>query len=552
MNTLYYGDNLNILREDIKDESVDLIYLDPPFNSNRNYNVLFKDESGQEAQAQITAFEDTWHWNQITEQTYQELVISGNPRVSSLISALRQAIGTNQMMAYLVMMAVRLVELHRVLKLTGSLYLHCDPTASHYLKILLDAIFGAEYYRNEIVWKRTTAHNDPKRWGNVHDVLFYYSKSSAPTWNQVFLDHTEHHKARFSKTDPDGRRWTDGDLTAKGLAGGGYTYKYKGFSSLWRVPIESMKQLDKENRLYFTKTGGIRIKRYLDELQGTIIQDVITDIFPINSQAAERLGYPTQKPVALLERIIQASTNPDDLVLDPFCGCGTTIAAAQKLGRQWIGIDITHLSIALQKYRLKDSFGLIQGKDYHVIGEPMDIQSAIQLANDDRYQFQWWALSLVKARPLGNGVGKTGKKGTDKGIDGIINFIDEKNAKAKRVLIQVKSGNIKSGDIRDLCGTVQRENAEMGVFITLKEPTREMIKEAVSAGFYHSPGWNTDYPKIQILAIEDLLNEATVKMPPTAVSYKQAEKINTKSVDQINIFDDTRDHAGGQGKDRNR
>jgi len=538
MNTLYYGDNLRILKDYIQTESIDFIYLDPPFNSNRNYNVLFKEESGKEAEAQITAFEDTWHWNQDTEKTYQDLITDGTPGISSMINALRQAIGPNQMMAYLVMMAIRLIELHRVLKPTGSLYLHCDPTASHYLKIILDSIFGSENYRNEIIWKRTTAHNDPKRWGNVHDVLLYYSKTDAPKWNQVFLDHTEHHKARFNKTDPDGRLWTDGDLTAKGLSGGGYTYEYRGFTSLWRVPLETMKRLDAENRLHFTKTGGIRIKRYLDELQGTIVQDVITDIFPINSQAAERLGYPTQKPVALLERIIQASSNPGDVVLDPFGGCGTTISAAQNLGREWIGIDITHLAIALQKYRLADAYGLQPGKDYKVIGEPEDFASAKQLSIEDRYQFQWWALSLIKARPFGTtGQTKAGKKGSDKGIDGIISFIDEANGKAKTILVQVKSGHVKAGDIRDLRGVVDRESAAIGLFVTLEEPTREMIKEASTAGFYHSPGWGNDYPKIQIFSIADLLAGAEVKRPPEAITFKQAKRQGSNQKgDQADLF----------------
>jgi site-specific DNA-methyltransferase (adenine-specific) len=267
MNTLYYGDNLKVLRDHIADASVDLIYLDPPFNSNRSSNVLFKDESGTSSDAQITAFDDAWHWGETAERTYQDLVEHAPLAVSNMIGALRQFIGGgpnggNQMMAYLVMMAARLVELHRVLKPTGSLYLHCDPTASHYLKMILDMIFGVENFRNEIVWKRTTAHNDPKRWGNVHDVLLYYTKTQNSKWNPVYLEHSEKHKARFSHSDPDGRTWTDGDLTAKGLSGGGYTYEYKGFTSLWRVPLASMKKLDSENRLYFTKTGGIRIKRY--------------------------------------------------------------------------------------------------------------------------------------------------------------------------------------------------------------------------------------------------------------------------------------------------
>lgn len=530
-NTLFYGDNLTILREHIPSASVDLVYLDPPFNSNRSYNVLFKDESGRESEAQLTAFDDTWHWNRAAEETYHGLVTEAPAHVADMVGALRNFIGANQMMAYLVMMAARLVELHRVLKPTGSLYLHCDPTASHYLKVVLDAVFGPERFINEIIWKRTTAHNDPSRWGRVHDVLLFYSKSDAYTWNDVYTPYDEEYKARFSHIDPDGRRWADDNLTAKGLSGGGYTYEYKGATSLWRVPLETMKRLDTEGRLHFTRKGGIRYKRYLDELPGLAVQDVVSDIFPINSQAAERLGYPTQKPLALLERIIQASSNPGDTVLDPFCGCGTTIAAAQKLGRAWIGIDITHLAIALQKYRLAEMFPGIQ---FNVLGEPEDVGAARQLAQDDRYQFQWWALSLVKAKPLGGQAGeKKGKKGTDRGIDGVINFVDDAGGRPKRVLVQVKSGHVKSGDVRDLRGTVEREEAAIGVFITLEPPTAEMKREAVSAGFYQSPAWGRTYPKIQILSIVELLAGAKIEMPPAWGTFKQAQRAEPSGPQQL-------------------
>lgn len=261
-------------------------------------------------------------------------------------------------------------------------------------------------------------------------------------------------------------------------------------------------------------------------MPGTPLQDTWDDISPINSQAAERLGYPTQKPLALLERIISASSNPGDLVLDPFSGCGTCIDAAQSLGRQWIGIDITHLAIAMHKARLKDRFGFEPKKDYAVVGEPEDLSGAQQLAHDDRYQFQWWALSLIEARPLGGDGGKTGKKGSDRGVDGAINFLEERGV-VKRALVQVKSGHVKSGDIRDLKGTLEREGAQIGIFITLEESSRDMVTEAASAGFYHSDLWQKDYPRIQLLTLEELLNGAEVKIPPTprgAEAFKKAEK----------------------------
>lgn len=546
-NTLYYGDNLNILREHIKDNSIDLIYLDPPFNSNRSYNVLFKDESGHEAESQITAFEDTWHWNTKTEQTYQELVTHSSTGVSNIISALRQSIGTNQMMAYLVMMAARLVELHRVLKPTGNLYLHCDPTASHYLKIVMDAIFGPENFQNEIVWKRKTGRGETthksSRFGNSIDILLFYSKSVSnifhPQFNFEAKGYNEYIEKFYKHTDEKGRRFRIADLSSPSPRPN-LMYEYKGYKppkNGWAISREKMEQWDKEGRLYFPKdtNGRIQRKRFLDELKGKPIQNLWDDIEMISSQSAERLGYPTQKPIVLLERIIQASSNPDDLVLDPFCGCGTTIAAAQKHGRHWIGIDITHLSIALQKYRLKDMFGLVEKKDYDVKGEPEDVQSAQQLAHDDRYQFQWWALSLVKARPI-NGVSKEGKKGSDKGIDGVIAFIDDATGKSKRVLVQVKSGKVKSGDIRDLSGTIEREDAAMGVFITLEDPSRDMITEAVSTGFYHSLGWSKDYPKLQILTIADLLSGTNVQMPPLSITFKQAEEVKTGAPKQKGFF----------------
>jgi site-specific DNA-methyltransferase (adenine-specific) len=548
-NTLYYGDNLDVLR-DFPAEFVDLVYLDPPFNSSRSYNVLFRDESGHEADAQITAFEDTWHWNNKTEQLYLQLVAQADDQVSRMIEAMRQFIGPNQMMAYLVMMAARLVELHRVLKPTGSLYLHCDPTASHYLKVVLDTIFGPTNYVNEIIWKRTTAHSAAKGWGPVHDTLLLYAKSPRYQWNKVYEKYDDSYLERFSQTDELGP-YTSDNLTAPGIRGGSSGETWRGYDVTargvhWKAnnetvvklvgadhaaqmsTIEKLDLLDENGYIIWpqkSRGGFPRFKRHIGP--GVAAQDVITDIDPINSQAQERLGYPTQKPVALLERIINASSNPGDLVLDPFCGCGTTIAAAQKLGRHWIGIDITHLSIALQKYRLKDAFDLEPGKDYAVKGEPRDYASARQLAEDDRYQFQWWALSLVEARPLGGtGDSKEGKKGADKGIDGIITFMDDNSGKAKRAVVQVKSGKVGSSHIRDLVGTVDREKAPMGVYITLEEPTSKMLQEAAAAGVYHSPGWRRDYPRIQIVTVQGLLDSTeSVKMPPSNVTFKQAGKM---------------------------
>ncbi len=510
-NQLYFGDNLSVLREHIPDESVDLIYLDPPFNSNATYNVLFEEKSGEDSAAQITAFDDTWHWDLVSEAAFREVVTQGPPQLADILQAMRSFLGQNDMMAYLTMMAQRLDELHRVLKPTGSIYLHCDSTAGHYLKLLLDAVFGKYQFRNHITWRRTSAHSDANRFGRNTDFIFYYSRSEEWTWNQQYQEYEEEYKSRFRRKDPDGRLWQDYDLSAKGLTGGGYEYEYKGARSLWRVPLETMQQLDAEGRLHFTSRGGIRRKRYLDEMPGRPVQALWEDIPPINSQARERLGYPSQKPEALLERVILASSNEGDVVLDPFCGCGTAVAVAERLNRRWIGIDITHLAVSLMQYRLRDSFGS-ELSEYQLIGLPEDVASARALAteseHDGRYQFEYWALGLVDARPA------TGKKGADSGVDGYINFFDDNSGVAKRIVIQVKSGHVNRGVIAALKGDMEREDAEIGILITLQEPTEPMRQEAVGVGFYEPQGLpGNHYPKIQILTIEQLLEGAQADYP---------------------------------------
>ena len=545
-NTLYYGDNLPILREYVPSESVDLVYLDPPFNSNRSYNVLFKHESGTEAQAQVQAFDDTWHWNEHTEATFAELVTRGRPEVGAMIAALREFIGENQMMAYLVMMAVRLVELHRVLRPTGSLYLHCDPTASHYLKIILDTIFDVRNYRNELVWKRSDAHNDgkqgAKQLGRVHDIIFFYTKSDVWTWNPVYTDLPDSTQEKWYRhvESETGRRYNMADLTAA-KAGGDTLYEWNGVrppqGRYWAYKREKMEQMEREGRIVYSSSGRPYMKRYLDESKGVSLQDLWTDIDMLRGiSGSERLGYPTQKPVALLERILKASSNPGDVVLDPFCGCGTTVAAAQKLGRTWLGIDITHLAIALQKFRLKTAFGLVDRRDYDVIGEPVDLAGAEQLALDDRYQFQWWALSLIQAQPLGgDGESKQGKKGADRGIDGVITFIDDATGKPKRVIVQVKSGHVSSATVRDLRGVVEREKAAIGVLITLEPPSGPMNVEAAKAGVYQSFHWG-EFPRVQVLTVGGLLHGyERLRMPPqgqTSVTFKKAQREGDEKPEQ--------------------
>lgn len=529
-NTLFYGDNLLVLREYIGDETIDLVYLDPPFNSNRDYNVLFRDESGTDSEAQIVAFEDTWHWGPTAEETYYDVVTHAPERVASATDALRELIGTNQMMAYLVMMTARLIELHRVLKPTGSLWLHCDPTASHYLKVILDTIFSPSAFINEVIWKRTSAHSDVHQgaihMGRIHDVILYYAKPEHRP-NTVYTEYSEDYIAdQYRHVDPEtGRRFKTSDMTGPGgAAKGNPQYEVLGVTRYWRYSEENMNEFLEQGRIYQSKPGNVpRLKQYLDEMPGIPLQDIWDDVSPIGAHAKERLGYPTQKPQELLERIVEIGTDPGEIVLDPFCGCGTAIAAAERQGRRWIGIDITHLSIALQKYRLQDMF---DDPQFRVIGEPTSISGAYQLAEDNRFQFEWWALSLVRAKPTGGTSGsRQGKKGSDRGIDGVINFIDDASGKLKQVLVQVKSGKINTATIRDLRGTVEREEAEIGVLITLEEPTQPMITEAVSAGYYKHPHTRETYPRIQILTIEKLLHEETaIEMPPDYGTFKQAQR----------------------------
>lgn len=519
MNQLHYGDNLNVLRDSLADESVDLIYLDPPFNSARDYNILFSStegkSKGEASEAQITAFEDSWQWGEQAEREFSEVVRGTNTQVSEIIQALRKFLGENDMMAYLTMMTNRLLELHRVLKPTGSLYLHCDPTASHYLKIVLDGVFSKTNFRNEIIWKRQSSHNDASnQFGAITDTIFFYVKSKQAPFNVVRrpLDVTYSNKF-YRHKDVDGRLYRLGDMSAP--AGGGMAainkqtglpngwYEWQGYKPPmrgWRYQLSTMQKLHDEGRIWYPadKTKRIALKRYLDENQGQAVANLWDDIASLSSQTAESLGYPTQKPVALLERIVEASSKEGDVVLDPFCGCGTAVHAAQKMGRKWIGIDITHLAVSLIEKRLKDAFIDIE---FNVQGVPKDIEGARDLAMRDKYQFQWWACSLVNAQPF---QGK--KKGADGGIDGLIYFQDDGKVH-KKIVVSVKGGsNVSVAMVRDFAHVVKREGAEIGLFITLTEPTKPMSTEAIKEGYYTNSITGKTYPLIQILPIEGLLS----------------------------------------------
>ncbi len=536
MNTLYYGDNLDIMRNYLRDESVDLIYLDPPFNSNASYNVLFAQKDGTHSSAQIRAFEDTWQWDESAVRTFEMEVEKGG-LVSESLRAFRLILGDSNMMAYLTMMAPRLEELRRILKPSGSLYLHCDPTASHYLKILLDMVFGAENFRNEIIWKRTSAHNDPSRYGRIHDTILFYTKSHDYYWNTVYIPYdTEYIETYYRYIDENGKRFLSRDLTApsRGFTSG--KYEWKGItppaSRMWSYSFENMLKLEKEGRIFYTKNGIPRLKQYLEDMPGVPAQSIWADLVNLRSWHKESLGYPTQKPEALLERIIESSSKPGDVVLDPFCGCGTAVVMAEKLERQWIGIDVTHLAIGLMKRRLEDAFG--EGLEYEVIGEPTTYEEAKALANQNKYQFEWWALGLVGARPADP------KKGADHGIDGRLYFHDDGSRKTKQVILSVKGGKTGVSHIRDLVGVLQREQAEIGVLITMVEPTKPMRVEAAKAGTYDSPWGPTQYPKVQILTIRELLEGKRIDMPPVSqvnLTFKRAPRQSSRSGEQPTLLD---------------
>ena len=545
-NTLYFGDNLKVLRDKIRDESVDLIYLDPPFNSKADYNILFKTPDNVDSSSQITAFEDTWHWTSESELAYSQL-LNTDSKIASVIRGLREAIGENDMMAYLTMMAIRLIELHRALKPTGSLYLHCDPTASHYLKIILDAVFDPHNFQNEIIWKRTGSHNRTKRWGPIHDVLFYYSKSKTKTWNRVLQPYTQEYLDSAYRYNDEFGRYRLTELTGPGTRTGDSGKPWKGVDFTdrgrhWEPPPdrslpdrfvypkswsmmsvqERLDELDKQNLVDWGRDGNSlpRFKKYLLPDSGLPLQDMILDILPVSGN--EDMMYDTQKPVALLERIIMASSNEGDVVLDPFCGCGTAVEAAQKLNRNWIGIDITHLAIGLIEKRMRDAFGI----SIKVHGTPNSFESAQELARRDKFQFEAWAVKLIpNVLPNKKQVG-------DRGIDGRGYIQLGKNEKGKRIdakiIVSVKGGgSLVPSMVRDLVGTMRSEKADLGVFVCLRKPTRKMKEAAAKAGTFETP-LGESYPKLQIYTISDHFNGIKPNLPSLA-DFVKAPRAETES-----------------------
>jgi site-specific DNA-methyltransferase (adenine-specific) len=498
-NKLFYGDNLEVLRKYIKDETIDLCYIDPPFNSQRNYNQIYNN-IGTEDKAQAQAFIDTWTWddhaNQALLQIQENYLGHFTTKSIDLITGLIKVLGKDSLLAYLVSMTLRIAEIHRVLKPTGSFYLHCDPNTSHYLKLVLDSIFCSQggHFINQIIWCYDTGGRSNKFYPRKHDIIFYYSKSK----NRLFNDQL----VRLSRD-----------------------------TSTMHEPI-----LEDENGRQYQRNikNGKEYRYYLDH--GVLPNDWWIDIQALNPSAKERLGYPTQKPETLLERIILASSNENDLVLDAYCGCGTTIAVAQRFKRKWIGIDITYQSISLILKRLEDTFGKEILDLIELNGVPKDLESGRALANkkDDRTrkEFEKWAvLTYSNNRAIINQ-----KKGADKGIDGTAYFQGE-NQEPEKIILQVKSGKVGTKDLRDLQGTLTLENAVIGILITLQPPTKEMIKVAKSAGVYHNKFMSKPWDKLQIVTIQEILEEQ--KRLDIRLGFevlKSAEKQQEIKSNQMRLF----------------
>jgi len=536
MNKLFYGDNLTIM-QNMKKHCVDLIYLDPPFSSKKNYNILYKTMTGMPVPEQVEAFCDTWELDAEKEQRAREMpILLREHGVDEnyvdfwriWVNALRNT--QPHLLAYLIYMVERLIHMKVILKKTGSIYLHCDPTASHYIKIMMDGIFGHNNFQNEVIWKRTSAHSSAKKWGPVHDVILFYTMSNKYKWNKVHQPYdTEYIDTFYKYKDEDGRRYTVGDLTGAGIRHGESGGEWRGHNPTkkgrhWAIPrqvpeidvlpksiMKALDKLDEAGRIFWPSRGGVpRFKRYLDDMSGVQIQDIIYDIPPISSHGKERLGYPTQKPIALLRRIIEASSKKGDVVFDPFCGCGTTLYAAHESGRKWIGCDIAILSIKLIRHVLEEKYRLAESKHFVIDGIPVSVEQARILFKHDPFQFQHWFVERIGGFPMQ-------KKVADRGIDGRLYF--ELGSKLYEMILSVKGGTIRPTDVRDLRGVLEREdNAIMAGFLSMKKPTKAMKSEASEAGIFEYS--DIKYDRIQFLTVEDVLVGKKEFHTPTRIGVK--------------------------------
>lgn len=537
-NLLYYGDNLDVLRQHIRDESVDLCYIDPPFNSKRNYNQIYNN-IGHEDRAQAQAFVDTWTWDDHANDCLTQILTNVN-RVQTkqsieLINGLDTVLGRGSLFAYLVSMTARIAEIRRALKSTGSFYLHCDPTASHYLKLVCDAVFvpqGGDF-RNEVIWKRHNARSTDQRWPRIHDVLLFYTKSRTSFFRPIQIPADKGKLPHTLITGRDGKKYQTYELTGPGVTKDGESGKpWHGFDPSkigrhWGNSHTTMEEWDKAGLIHWPMKNGFPRRRdanpFDEESRVVTLGDVWTDIDRLNQTAKERLGYPTQKPEALLEPVIMASSNEGDVVLDAYCGCGTTTATAQRLNRQWIGIDITYQSIALVLRRLEDTFGKKMLNQITLNGIPRDMESAIALAHkkDDRLrkEFEKWAvLTYTNNRAIIND-----KKGADRGIDGTAYFMTGKRDNAK-IVFQVKSGSVKRNDVATLRGDMEREKAALAVLITLEKPTHSMIEDAKAAGAYEHEMMGRSYDRIQIVTIKEMIEQDKRLDVPTSLEVLKAAR----------------------------
>lgn len=532
--TLVRGDNLEEMRK-FPDACIDLIATDPPFNSKRDYFVPYRDQHGQEPDTLVRAFTDTWNWGEAAEDAYQYLLVEEGGQIGDTVQGLRQFLNETPMMAYLVMMAIRIVEMHRILKSTGSLYLHCDPSASHYLKIILDAIFSANNFRNEIVWQRTSAHNDGNRFGRVHDIILFYSKGQKPLWNPIYTEHDAEYVEKFYRHEDERGRYRIGDLTAAGVRQGESGQPWRGVNPTavgrhWGIPHrkscpenvqlpegyenfsvqKKLKALDASGLIYWPPRGRVPgFKRYLSTSKGRRVHDIITDVNPLSGQSKERTGYPTQKPIELYKRIVTASSNEGDLILDPFCGCGTTLMAAEELNRYWIGIDLTYLAIGAVRQRIEERFPQIRNA-VTVIGTPENEEQALELARNTPHAFEEWCVTHVLKFK------SNAKKVADGGIDGTFRFpigsVKGRQAFGKAVA-QVKGGNYTLSHIRDFRTAMQNVEADLGVFVVTAPPTRGMQTEAARAGTYRHPFLDMETPVLQIYELQNYFRCILPKLP---------------------------------------
>ena len=509
-NRLYYGDCLDVLRE-WPAQCVDLVYLDPPFNSKANYNVLYGSTNG--ASAQLRAFSDTWHWDEAAARRIEAVERAPARRSHGALTGLRTILGESGMLAYLSYMAERLEQCRHVLRNHGSLYLHCDPTASHYLKVMLDAIFGAKQFRNEIVWRRATAKGlASTRLASNHDVLFCYGKTTKPLWHPTYTGHDPAYieKSYRHVEAQTGRRYRLDNLTNPNKDRRNLTYEFLGVTRVWRWTKERMIRAYAQGHIVQTRPGGVpSYKRYLDEQNGRAVDDLWTDIAPLQAKAQERIGYPTQKPVALLDRIIRSSSNELDIVLDPFCGCGTTIAAADLAKRQWVGIDISPFAVKL----VRDRRLRPMGRTAEIAGIPTDMEGARMLLERNAFDFEAWAVTAVP------GLAPNERQVGDRGIDGrgaMMHVPD--GTESRLVLAQVKGGGYTASSMRDFQRVIERENAAAGIYITLERVQARSARQTTSELGTFTIGAQR-YPRLQLWSIEELLDDREPHLPDMADPY---------------------------------